>query len=242
MEQAEKPMIELRDLSKSYPAPSGKAKVPVLKQLELTVKAGEFVAVMGESGVGKSTLMNIVGCLDVPDGGTYLLSGTEVGTLPARRLAKIRSREIGFIFQNSSLISSLTALENIELPLYYQHIPKKARRRMAEEALERVRLSERKNHLPGQLSGGQRQRAAIARAIAARPNLILADEPTGSLDARSGREVMEQMVRLHESGKTILLITHDPKTAAYADRTLYLKNGRLFEDKLWNAPPPSADG
>jgi putative ABC transport system ATP-binding protein len=175
--------------------------------------------------------MNIIGALDAPDSGSYRLDGQEVGSLPRRQLAKLRSQSIGFIFQNSSLIPSLTAFENVELPLSYRRIPKARRKALAAEALTRVGLADRMQHLPGQLSGGQRQRTAIARAIAASPELILADEPTGSLDQRSGSEVMQQLSALHQSGKTILLITHDPKVAAYADRTVYLRAGKLTAEK-----------
>ncbi len=222
-------MIKIENLQKKYPSPERGKEVMVLDGLNLTVKEGEFTAIMGESGAGKSTLMNIIGVLDAPDGGIYRLCGMELTGRSDRELSKIRSQSIGFIFQNCSLISSLTALENVKLPLFYQHLPKQKQIRIAQNALEQVGLSDRFSHLPGQLSGGQRQRVAIARAIATDPDVILADEPTGALDGRSGVEVMEALCRLHEQGKTILLITHDPKAAAYAQRILYLYDGKLHK-------------
>lgn len=222
-------MIEMKGIYKKYPSPEKAKEVLVLKDLDLTVEKGEFTAIMGESGAGKSTLMNIIGTMDLPDEGYYRLGETDISTLSAKQLSKFRSRKIGFIFQNSSLMPALTALENVKLPLSYQGMSHKAQNKRAEDALRQMRLSDRTGHLPGQLSGGQRQRVAIARAIAADPDVILADEPTGSLDASSGKEVMSALTALHQMGKTILLITHDPKAAMYADRILFLQNGRLYE-------------
>ena len=224
-------MIRIKHLYKTYPSPENKGRVAVLCDLSLTVETGEFVAIMGESGAGKSTLMNIIGAIDTPNSGSYLLSGVEMTGLSPGELTAFRAGQIGFIFQNSSLIPSLTALENAALPLYYRRVGKKERIKRAKEALSLVGLSERMGHLPHQLSGGQRQRAAIARVIASDPPMILADEPTGSLDAASGREVMGALKRLNEAGKTVLLITHDPHCAAYAKRVLYLKDGKLYENK-----------
>ena len=222
-------MIEMSGIDKQYRLSDGE-RLPVLQNLELSVERGEFAAIMGESGAGKSTLMNLIGTMDTPDAGTYFLDGTDIFSLSAKQLSAFRSKKVGFIFQSFSLIPSLTALENVKLPLSYQHLPRSVQQKRAEKALAEVGLAERMRHLPGQLSGGQRQRTAIARAMAADPEVILADEPTGSLDAVSGREVMEALKKLHQAGKTILLITHDAKAAAFADRILYLHDG-----KLWNA-------
>ena len=222
-------MIEMTGICKNYPMPDKKNTVKVLENLDLSVERGEFLAVMGESGAGKSTLMNIIGAMDVPDQGSYFLADMDILSLSGKELSGFRSRRIGFIFQNFSLIPSLTAFENVKLPLSYQHLPHKVQQQKAGEALKQVGLADRVNHLPGQLSGGQRQRVAIARTVAADPEVILADEPTGSLDAASGREVMTALQKLCGMGKTILLITHDPTVAAYANRILYLHHGRLWD-------------
>lgn len=221
-------MIQMSGICKRYRLSDG-GSLPVLENLELSVERGEFAAIMGESGAGKSTLMNLIGTMDTPDAGTYFLDGTDIFSLSGKQLSAFRSQKIGFIFQSFSLIASLTALENVKLPLSYQHLPRSLQQQKAIQALAEVGLSERMHHLPGQLSGGQRQRTAIARAIAADPEVILADEPTGSLDAVSGKEVMEALAKLHQAGKTILLITHDAKAASYADRILYLHDGKLWE-------------
>ena len=222
-------MIEIRELCKSYPSPTGKKTLPVLSGLNFSVKDGEFVAIMGESGAGKSTLMNIIGGMDLPDSGSYCLSGVEMTALTPKELTAFRGSQIGFIFQNCSLIPSLTAFENVELPLKYRKIGRRERLDRTTQALNLVGLARRMHHLPGQLSGGQRQKAAVARAIASDAPMILADEPTGSLDAASGKEVMQSLSRLHRQGKTVLLITHDPKAAAYAERVVVLKEGRIQE-------------
>lgn len=222
-------MIEIRDLYKSYRSPEGREPLPVLSGLSFSVKDGEFVAIMGESGAGKSTLMNIIGGMDLPDSGSYRLGGVEMTELSPRELTAFRGSRIGFIFQNCSLIPSLTAYENVELVLRYRRMRRSERSDRVTRALNLVGLARRMHHLPGQLSGGQRQKAAVARAIAADPPMILADEPTGSLDAASGKEVMQSLARLHRQGKTVLLITHDARAAAYAERVVWLKDGKLVE-------------
>ncbi len=189
------------------------------------------MAIIGPSGSGKSTLMNLIGCLDVPDSGTYLLEGKPIGKYRQKQLAQVRSRQIGFIFQGFNLLGKLTALENVELPMIYQGRPGAERRRLAKEALAQVGLGERMKHLPNQLSGGQQQRAAIARAIAANPSLILADEPTGNLDRKTGQEILDLFDRLHQAGNTLLLITHDPKVARRAQRIVRIEDGRLWEEE-----------
>ncbi len=218
-------LIEIQDLFKIYRA--GGSEVRALDGISLSVKKGEFVAITGRSGSGKSTLMNIVGCLDVPTSGRYLLAGEDVSNLSEKRLARIRNREIGFIFQSFNLIGSLTALENVELPLLYRGVERNARRSLAESALRRVGLSGRTGHLPSQMSGGQQQRVAIARAVAAEPPIILADEPTGNLDSRSGAEIMKILRALCGAGRTVVLITHDDRIAAGADRVVRLQDGKL---------------
>ncbi len=227
--QQTKSMIQMTGIQKSYPSPEKNKSVTVLDALSLDVKQGEFVAIMGESGAGKSTLMNIIGTMDKPDAGEYALSGVDVLSLSAKALSSFRSRKIGFIFQNAGLLKALTALENVKLPLSYRRMQGKEQTERAIQALGMMHLTDRQKHLPGQLSGGQRQRVAIARAIAADPELILADEPTGALDQQSANEVMAALTALHQKGKTILLITHDPAVAAYAKRVVYLYDGKLHE-------------
>ena len=222
-------IIEIRNLYKSYLSSQREGRVSVLRGLNLNIEAGKMTAIMGESGSGKSTLMNIIGTLDRPDSGSFRFNGRELANLKEGELAGIRSREISFIFQNSSLIPSLTALENVRLPLVYQRRRRGERNQAALAALRQVGLSDRLHHLPGELSGGQRQKAAIARAIAADPELILADEPTGALDSQSGAEVMEALQELCRKGKTVLLITHDRQIASCAERVLFLENGSLRE-------------
>ena len=221
-------LIELENIQKIYRA--GEVEVCALGGVTLSVEQGEFVAVIGQSGSGKSTLMNILGCLDVPDQGVYRLDGEEVFRLPDRSLSGIRNRKIGFVFQGFNLISTLDARENVELPLTYRGLAREQRRRMAAEALELVGLGNRMHHLPGQLSGGQQQRVAIARAIAARPSILLADEPTGNLDTKAGAEVMDILRRLNGQGHTIVLITHDSAIAAGLPRRVPLGDGRLLQD------------
>lgn len=217
-------LIELERVSKVY---EGGERVTALADVSLTIDRGEFVAVVGQSGSGKSTLMNILGCLDLPSGGRYRLDGVDVSRASAATLAQVRSRQIGFVFQGFHLIPSLTALENVELPLIYRGMGRDERRRRAEESLRRVGLSQRMRHRPNELSGGQQQRVAIARALAAQPPLILADEPTGNLDSASGAEIMAMLHALHQDGHTVVLITHDAAVAQQAQRRIEIKDGRV---------------
>lgn len=203
--------------------------VRALNGVSLDIKDGEYVTIVGTSGSGKSTLMNILGCLDTPTSGKYFLDEREVGSLSDSELSEIRSRRIGFIFQSFNLIPSLTALENVELPLLYRKIPKKKRGDIALEALESVGLSDRALHRPTELSGGQQQRVAIARAIAADPQMILADEPCGNLDSRSGAEVLDILAKLNKNGKTIIMITHNEDTAKQAKRLVRISDGKLTQ-------------
>lgn len=205
----------------------GESEVRALNGISLCVGEGEFVAVVGRSGSGKSTLMNILGCLDTPTRGEYRLGGENVAGMSDKALAQVRNRRIGFVFQGFNLLGERDALENVELPLFYRGIPRAERRRLAEEALSRVGLEGRMRHRPAQMSGGQQQRVAIARAIAARPPIILADEPTGNLDSQSGEAVMEILNGLHREGRTIVLITHDDRIAATADRVIRLRDGAV---------------
>ncbi len=218
-------LIELSHICKTYNP--GENRVDALKDVSLTVSKGEFVAIVGSSGSGKSTLMNILGCLDVPSGGSYLLDGTDVATLGDEELSSIRNKMIGFIFQGFNLVPSLNAVENVELPLTYRGIHKARRRELALAALQQVGLGERMTHLPSQMSGGQQQRVAIARAIAARPPILLADEPTGNLDTKSGTAVMEILFSLNREGKTVILITHDPAIARLAPRIVRVSDGEI---------------
>ncbi len=205
----------------------GGQRVAALDGVSLEVGDGEYVTVVGASGSGKTTLMNILGCLDLPTSGSYFLDGEDVSTLTDEELSEIRSVKIGFIFQSFNLIDGLTALENVELPLLYRHVPKKRRREIALEALESVSLSDRALHRPSEMSGGQQQRVAIARAIAANPSIILADEPCGNLDSHSGREVLDILSALNRSGKTIIMITHNEQTAAEAKRLIRISDGKI---------------
>ena len=223
-------MIVLKEVCKTYQV--GDEIVKALDHASLRIEAGEFVSIIGPSGSGKSTMMNIIGCLDTADSGEYLLDGTPIEDYTERELAKVRSRKIGFVFQSFNLIPQLTAYENVELPLIYQRVKKSERKRRVNDALERVQLLSRMHHLPSELSGGQQQRVAIARAIAAQPALILADEPTGNLDSHTGQEIMHIFHDLHESGNTIVLITHDPSVAKQADRAIHILDGRVSEVAL----------
>ncbi|MDR3644787.1 MAG: ABC transporter ATP-binding protein [Clostridia bacterium] len=218
-------LVDVRGVYKIYNA--GENEVRALDGVSLTVRQGEFLAIVGHSGSGKSTLMNILGCLDNPTRGEYILNGEPVAQLTDSRLSEIRNRQIGFVFQGFNLIPSLSALENVELPLIYRGIKVAERHRLAAEALSRVGLGKRSGHRPAEMSGGQQQRAAIARAIAARPPIVLADEPTGNLDSRSGMEVMGILAELHAEGRTIILITHDAAIAACAQRIVSLSDGRI---------------
>ena len=223
-------LMVLEKVSKIYHPGAG--EVRALDGVSLRVEAGEFVAVVGRSGSGKSTMMNIIGCLDIPDAGRYFLDGKEVGALRDDVLSDIRNNQIGFIFQGFHLIPTMTALENVELPLLYRGIRRDRRRLLALEALDRVGLIGRSHHRPWQLSGGQQQRAAIARAIAAKPPIVLADEPTGNLDSATGGEIMKILHELGSGGKTIVLITHDPEVAAQAGRIVSLHDGRVIGDAI----------
>lgn len=219
------PLIELINAARFYG--EGEGKVTALEDISITVNRGEFVAVAGASGSGKSTLMNMLGCLDTPSLGEYRLHGVSVGKLSERELTDIRSREIGFIFQSFNLIPSLTALENVELPLIYKGVSKAVRSELALKALEKVSLKNRVDHLPSRMSGGQQQRVAIARAIASEPPIILADEPTGNLDSKCGAEVMRILYDLNARGKTVIIITHDENIAANAARIIRIQDGHL---------------
>ncbi|MBX6353887.1 MAG: ABC transporter ATP-binding protein [Thermoflavifilum sp.] len=221
-------MMQLSSVFKHYS--TGAGRLTVLRDVSLTIAAGEFVSVIGPSGSGKSTLMHILGCLDVPSEGTYRFQDLNVGTLDASALARIRNREIGFVFQNFYLLPRMSALRNVELPMVYRGVPRAERRRRAEALLERVGLADRIHHLPNELSGGQRQRVAIARALANDPAVILADEPTGALDTQTGREIMALFRALNEQGVTVVVITHDPDVARTARRMIRLVDGRIVSD------------
>lgn len=224
------PLIELKNITKLYG--KGESRVAALDNVSLTINRGEFVAIAGASGSGKSTLMNMLGCLDVQTSGEYLLDGVPVNKLSDRELTKIRNKEIGFIFQSFNLIAGLTAKENVELPLIYRGLSAAVRNELALHALEKVSLKNRVNHRPNQMSGGQQQRTAIARAIAAEPPIILADEPTGNLDSKCGAEVMRILYDLHAQGKTVIIITHDDSVAAQAARTIRIQDGALVSDMV----------
>ncbi|MCI9648516.1 ABC transporter ATP-binding protein [Oscillibacter sp.] len=223
-------LVELRDVYKIY-GEGLESEVRALDGVSLTVETGEFLAIVGQSGSGKSTMMNVLGCLDIPTRGDYYLEGTDVRELTDKELSLIRNKEIGFIFQQYNLIQSLTVLENVELPLIYQGINADDRYDMAMEALERVGLAGRVKHKPTEMSGGQQQRVAIARAIATHPPIIMADEPTGALDSRTGQEVLQFLQQLNREGSTIILITHDNGIAATARRCVRLQDGKIVEDR-----------
>jgi putative ABC transport system ATP-binding protein len=222
-------LIEISDVYKVYHP--GEQEVRALDGVSLRIRRGEFVAIVGNSGSGKSTLMNLLGCLDMPSRGDYFLSEQQVSRLSDDELSHIRNREIGFVFQGFNLIPSLDAVENVELPLLYRGLPREKRRLLAHEALGKVGLTARLHHRPAQMSGGQQQRVAIARAIAARPPIILADEPTGNLDSESGEDVMRILTGLWQDGKTVILITHDAELAARAHRTIHIHDGRIVRDE-----------
>ena len=221
-------LIELKDVYKIYPM--GDETVHALDGVSLSIDQGEFVAIVGSSGSGKSTAMNIIGCLDVPTSGSYHLGGVDVSTMDDDQQAEIRNKMLGFIFQQYNLIPKLSVLENVELPLLYAGVPAEERRERAIHSLERVGLADKRKHLASQLSGGQQQRVSIARALAGSPSVILADEPTGALDSRTGREVLGFLKKLNREGDTVVLITHDNSIAVRADRIIRLQDGRIIYD------------
>ncbi|MDF2683913.1 MAG: transporter ATP-binding protein [Brevibacillus sp.] len=222
-------MLHVESLTKSYK--TGDSTLPILKGVSLLVEKGEFVAIMGPSGSGKSTFMNMLGCLDRPDSGTYMLDSLEISSLKDKQLALVRNQKIGFVFQSFNLLARSTSLHNVELPMMYANISRTERRNRATEALKRVGLAERIHHKPTQLSGGQKQRVAIARALVNRPAILLADEPTGNLDSRSGTEIMTMFQELHEQGVTIILVTHEMDIAQHAQRIVTFKDGIIIRDE-----------
>lgn len=231
-------MIQLESITKTYQV--GTEKVDVLKNIDLTIEDGEFVAIMGPSGSGKSTLMNIIGFLDRPTKGKYFLDGKEIVDMQDHELARIRNQTIGFVFQQFHLLPRLTALKNVELPMIYAGVKKQERMIRAREALEKVGLSERMDYFPNKLSGGQKQRVAIARAIVNEPQVILADEPTGALDSKTSKQIMELFTMLNkEEGTTIVVVTHEQGVAAYADRIIYVRDGTIIQDDT--NPEPGGD-
>jgi len=225
--------FRMREIDKIYPLEG--ENVHALKKVSLTLEEGEYLSVLGPSGSGKSTLMNIIGCLDTPTSGEYMLRGREVEDMDERELAELRNREIGFIFQNSQLLPRLTALRNVELPLVYAGVRPKERRERAAAMLARVGLTERMEHLPNQLSGGQQQRVAIARAMVSNPSILLADEPTGALDQKTGRQIMELFQELNGEHRTVIMITHDLHIASFARRVVHIIDGEITEGGLRDA-------
>lgn len=227
-------MIKAENIVKIYK--NGKLEVEALRGVSLNVDKGEFVAIMGASGSGKSTMMNILGCLDRLTSGRYLLDGEDVSALSGKRLAAVRNKKIGFVFQSFNLLPKLTSIENVELPMVYGGVPASQRRKRAMEALDIVGLTHRMTHRPNELSGGQRQRVAIARAIAGNPSIILADEPTGNLDSKSTIEIIEIFQKLNAGGATIVMVTHEPDVAMYTNRIVTFKDGNLISDKPVEEP------
>jgi putative ABC transport system ATP-binding protein len=221
-------LIETVDLWKTYMM--GSEEIHALRGISIQIERGEYVAIMGPSGSGKSTLMNLIGCLDTPSRGSYLLNGKQVSQMNDNELARIRNEEVGFVFQTFNLLPRATSLKNVELPLVYAGVSAKDREQRAKTALEQVELTSRMNHRPNELSGGQRQRVAIARALVNAPSMLLADEPTGNLDSKTGLEIMGIFDRLHRAGNTILLVTHEADVAAYANRTIHLRDGQIESD------------
>jgi putative ABC transport system ATP-binding protein len=232
------PLIRTVGLSKCYP--SGSREVAALEEITVEIGRGEFVAVMGPSGSGKSTLLYLLGCLDRPSAGTYCLDGADVARLNPDALAGLRNRRIGFVFQSFNLLGRSTAVENVELPLVYSGLPRLERRRRAVAALAALGLGDRKDHWPSQLSGGEQQRVAIARALVNGPAIILADEPTGALDTRTGLEIMAVLQSLHRSGRTLVLVTHDARLARHAGRIVRLRDGRMVGEETVDAPLDAA--
>lgn len=221
-------LIQTKDLWKTYQM--GTELIHALQGVSIEIERGEYVAIMGPSGSGKSTLMNLIGCLDTPSKGSYLLNNKQVSEMNDDELARIRNEEIGFVFQTFNLLPRATALHNVELPLIYAGVPAKVRGERAAQALDKVELADRKTHRPNQLSGGQRQRVAIARALVNNPSILLADEPTGNLDSKTGVEIMSLFARLHEAGNTIVLVTHEPEVAAHAHRAIHIRDGQVEKD------------
>ena len=221
-------LIHIENMKKIYNP--GENEVRALDGIDLDIEKGELVAIVGHSGSGKSTLMNMLGCLDTPTSGKYVLDGQDVASMTDNQLADVRNKEIGFIFQGFNLISNLDAVENVELPLVYRGVSKNERKQLAMEALKSVGLEDRMKHKPNEMSGGQQQRVAVARAVAAKPPIILADEPTGNLDTKSTQEIMEILKELHRSGRTVIIITHDEEIASQAHRVIRILDGRIEED------------
>ena len=221
-------LIELKGINKTYK--NGEQELRVLKDIDLEVEKGDFVAIMGPSGSGKSTLMNVIGLLDRPTSGEYFLEGQEVGNLSEKKLARVRNEQIGFVFQQFFLLSKLNAFQNVELPLIYAGVHPAKRKEIAEQYLEKVELGSRMHHLPSELSGGQKQRVAIARALVNRPAIVLADEPTGALDTKTGEQIMDLLTKLNQEGKTIIMVTHEPEIAAFANRRIVIRDGVISSD------------
>jgi putative ABC transport system ATP-binding protein len=230
MNASAQPLIRLDGIKKVFY--TDEVETHALAGIHLEIQQGEYVAIAGPSGCGKSTLLAILGLLDTPTEGTYLLNGNQVANLSLSERARVRNREIGFIFQSFNLIGDLTVFENVELPLIYRGMKAAERRERANAALERVGMAHRSKHLPSQLSGGQQQRVAVARAVAGQPSILLADEPTGNLDSKNGEAVMELLRELHRAGATICMVTHDPRYAAHADRSVHLFDGRIVEESV----------